>query len=219
MRDRPAARMARAALVAGAIVHALAGHALAARPASAQLAPADWRARLLRAARATEFGPPRAPVADRSVPRGFSTVGLPDVTFAPATGRRRGETGIAGRITSRGAYPRLGIPRGVSYLWVVPRAPTRMAIVPADESQPARWLTTAPHATFVGTTGGGTTGGSSSSMPCPDNSVLTQLGTRRPPGGMRLVMGACTCVDGKWMHAEEYGDELTRANAGVLIPR
>jgi len=210
MRDRTA-RMARTALLAGAIVHAL---ALAARPADGQLAPVDWRARLLRTARATTFSAPRAPVADASVPRGFSTAGLPDVTFAPATGRRRGETGIAGRITSRTAYPRLGIPAGVSYLWVVPRAPVRMAIVPADASRPARWLTTAPHGTFVGSSGG-----SSSSLPCPDNSIITQLGTRRPPGGARLLMGACTCVDGQWMHAEGYGDELTRANAAALLPR
>lgn len=216
MRDRTA-RMARTALAAGAIVLATV-QSLAARPAYGQLAPADWRARLLRTARATTFGAARGPVADPTVPRGFSTAGLPDVTFAPATGRRRGETGIAGRITSRSAYPRLGIPRGVSYLWVVPRAPTRMAIVPADEAQRAHWLTTAPHGTFVGS-GGGTTGGASSSLPCPDNSIITQLGTRRPPGGARLLMGACTCVDGKWMHAEEYGDELTRANVGVLLAR
>ena len=206
MRDRTP-RAARAALLAGVV-----GQLLATAPLRAQQpTAADWRDRLLRAARATTFGPERAPVADRTVPRGASTAGIPDVTFAAATARR-GDVGVAGRITSRTAYPRLGIPAGVSYLWVVTRPTVRMAIVPADAARPAYWLPSRQHT--PGSTSPGTL-----DDPCRINPFATQLGLSRPPGGTRLMMAACTCVNGKWMHAEGFEDALTFTNARVLLAR
>jgi hypothetical protein len=212
-----------AARVACAALAALA----AGTTAHAQQPPAtDWRAELLRVARAATFGAERAPVPDRSVTAGASTTGIPHVTFAAATGRR-GDVGVAGRITARAAYPRLGIPAGVSYLWVVTREPVRMAIVPADPARPAYWLPTRAHATFT-TTGSGTSAGSSSGTgasgsgpdaPCRGYLFNTQLGTRLPSGSTRLMLGACTCVNGRWMHTEGYGDMLTAANARVLLAR
>ena len=59
-----------------------------------------------------------------------------------------------------------------------------------------------------------------SSDPCRANPFATQLGTRRPGPGMALVLAACTCVDGVWMHTEGAGAErLTEANARLLLAR
>lgn len=196
----------RTSLVAGALIPLL-----ALSDAAAQRPNAAWRADLLKAARAASFGGERTPVVDASVPRGFSTAGIPDVTFAPTTGTR-GKVGIAGRITSKSAYPRLGIPAGVSYLWVDTQKPVRMAIIPADASQPAYWFPTTTHESLVGSA-------AKSNELCKGNSLATQLGTRRPTGGTQLLMGACTCVDGVWMHAEGSGFEMTELTSRVLLAR
>ena len=156
----------RTSLVAGALIPLLALSDAAARPMPRGARICSKRTR-------ASFGGERTPVVDASVPRGFSTAGIPDVTFAPTTGTR-GKVGIAGRITSKSAYPRLGIPAGVSYLWVDTQKPVRMAIIPADASQPAYWFPTTTHESLVGSA-------AKSNELCKGNSLATQLGTRRPP--------------------------------------
>lgn len=206
--SRNARRRSYTALVASVLLQCVASTTVA-TTLSAQRASNVWRDDLLKVARAAAFGPERAPVADPTVPRGFSTAGIPEVTFAAATGPR-GKAGVAARITSKTAYPKLGIPAGVSYLWVDVRPPVRMAIIPADAARPAYWLPATPHHTIVGAS-------SNTDALCKANPLATQLGTRRPTGATQLMMGACTCVDGVWMHAEGFGAELSQINSRVLL--
>jgi hypothetical protein len=207
MRDRASLTASRAAtLVArAALVAAVALPTLAVSSAHAQFP--EWQQRLLREARALTYGAEQVPVPDPSVPRPWPLPGIPDITFAPLNGRSSA-SGIAGRITSRNAYPHLGIPAGVSYLWVVTQPTVRMAIVPAESGRPGAWLPTSPHTS----PGAG--------APCASNRFLTQLGIRRPGPGQRMLLAACTCVDGVWMHTEGAGAErLTEAHARLLVTR
>lgn len=156
MPTRPAPRHFRLApvLVAvGALTGAASALPAQAQPASPQ--PADtssaaaqrdpsWRARLLREARTVSLGAERRPEpVDSTV--GPYPRGLPAATFAASAGPK-GTVWVAGRVTSRAAYPRLGIARGANYVWVVAGSPVRMAVVPADASQPAHWIAMRPHA-------------------------------------------------------------------------
>ena len=211
MRD-PAARAAsRAAsrangLVARtALVAALALPAVVPSGARAQLP--EWQARLVRDARARTYGAEQRPVPDAGVDRPWPVPGLPDVTFAPVSGRRSA-SGVAGRITSRTAYPRLGIPAGVSYLWVATQPTVRMAIVPTEAGRAGTWLPATRHP------------GSRASDPCRIQPFMTQLGSQRSSSGGGYLLAACTCVNGVWMHTEGAGAELlTAVHARLLLPR
>lgn len=196
-------------LVAAAMPFVIATPASAQRDGQRNVAP--WRQSLSRAARSASFESERTPTVDPSVPQGFSTAGIPTITFAPAKGPR-GAIRLAGRITSKEAYPKLGIPAGVSYLWVDASNAVRMAVIPADPTQPAYWFNAVTHASISGSH-------EKSDELCRSNPTATQLGTRLPPESPQLLMGICTCVHGVWMHSEEDGFQMDAANARVLTGR
>lgn len=100
----------------------------------------DWRGRLLDAARAEPFDADGPPVADDSA----RTPRPGPLTYAMAH-RRNGDVWIVGRITNTSRTPiaSLGVVPGVNYLWALEAGDSlRMAVVPADASQPAHWLRT-----------------------------------------------------------------------------
>jgi hypothetical protein len=103
--------------------------------------PDSVRAALLRLARDQyTYGDPRAPL-------GGTNPALPELSIATATERGRPSTPrserIVARLHSSRAYPRMGIPAGVSYIWrdTAGGLPNRrMLIVPESLSSPMMWL-------------------------------------------------------------------------------
>ena len=109
---------------------------------------ANWRAGFTAAASHLKFDSDRYPVPDDGVPRNAYPADAPKITIATAMTRDTGRVGhIESRITSDKPYPRLGIARGINYVWKdVSREGARQLIIPADTTYPVHWLRLAPHA-------------------------------------------------------------------------
>lgn len=167
------------------------------RGAATQPPSRDWRGRLLAEAGAVSFGAARPPVPRDSLGRP-NPPALAAMRYA-ASRAPRGAAWVAGRITSRTAYPRLGISAGENYVWVVSGEPARMAIVPADARARAHWIVVRPH---------------------PDSERFC----RADPTGSQFRFGAdavsvCVCVGGTWQEGQETGVALSAADARVLRTR
>jgi hypothetical protein len=109
--------------------------------------PDVWRTEFREAALRIPFDTERGPVPDDGVSPGVRPKGMPKMTIATALTRDTGKVGrVEFRITSAGAYPRLGIPRGVSYVWKdFVGGQVRLLVIPADPSYRARWLKVESH--------------------------------------------------------------------------
>ena len=112
-----------------------------------QQLPRDWRARFTKAALQIPFDSEQAPVPDSGLPPGAYPANVPRMTLALARTRDTGRVaGIESRITSSDSFPRLGIARGVNYVWrEFVNDTLRQLVIPADTSKPVHWLAFSPH--------------------------------------------------------------------------
>lgn len=203
-----------AAHIACVVLVSIAAASCAHRPAPA---PADWRERLSGTARAARFDAERPPVVDDRVTPAEQRE-LPEMTFARVRDPR-GDARVVGKITSKSAYPRLGIAPGENYVWLVAGKRPRIALVPADASRPAFWLAGGPHLGPGGDV-------------CQTDPNFFQLSVE--PGGSAqrddasgpsaatntafvAIMATCVCVNGSWIHVGGSDEAITVANAGVLF--
>jgi len=109
--------------------------------------PLKWRAQFSRAALQIPFDSERAPVADSGLPKNAYPEGAPKMTIAlPRMRDSARVAGIESRITSAGAYRRLGLAPGVNYVWrETVRDTLRQWIIPADTKYPVRWVAFSQH--------------------------------------------------------------------------
>jgi len=114
---------------------------------SVQTQTPEWRARFSRAALQIPFDSERAPVADSGLPAKAYPDSAPRMTIAlPRTVDTGQVARIESRITSRGAYRRLGLAPGVNYVWVESVKDTlRQWVIPANTKYPVHWVAFTPH--------------------------------------------------------------------------
>ena len=107
----------------------------------------DWRARFTRAALQIPFGPDQVPAVDSGLPRDTFPANAPRMKIALALTRDTGRvSGIESRITSEGAYPKLGIAPGVNYVWrEFVNDTLRNLVIPANTKYRPHWLVFVPH--------------------------------------------------------------------------
>ena len=120
---------------------------IGARQSTQQQLPRDWRARFTKAALQIPFDSEQAPAAESGLPPDAYPAKVPRMTIALARTRDSGRVaGIESRITSSDSFPRLGIARGVNYVWrEFVNDTLRQLMIPADTSKPVHWLAFSPH--------------------------------------------------------------------------
>lgn len=110
--------------------------------------PSNWRVAFKEAALQIPFDTGYSPERDTLLPRDLNLPrGLLSLRIAAPRPRDTSRAGgIAFRITSDTAYPRLGIVQGVNYVWKdVVNEKTRWLMIPADPRKPAYSLGVSRH--------------------------------------------------------------------------
>lgn len=146
-RTDPEADMAATRLLGVAGLFLVGGTAIATSRWHTLQSPVNWRVQFTQAALQIPFDVDRGPELDDGVPPDVHLNGIPKMTIAPALKRDTAKAGrVEFRITSAGAYPRLGIAPGLNYVWKdVFDGTTRLLVIPADTSYGAKWLKVESH--------------------------------------------------------------------------
>jgi hypothetical protein len=114
---------------------------------SVQTQTPEWRTRFSRAALQIPFDSERAPVPEPGLPPNAYPDSAPRMTIALPKTRDTGQVArIESRITSGGAYRRLGLAPGVNYVWLdVVKDTIRQWVIPANTKYPVRWVAFTAH--------------------------------------------------------------------------
>lgn len=179
----------------------------------------QWRARLLAEARAVSFEAERPPVPDDSARIAYPAT-LPRATYAPAR-QATGNVWVAGRVTSKTAYSRLGIAPGVNYVWIVAGKPARMAIVPADSRRTPHWLPLVEHAHPSGAAFCLANRNGFRLRYARAAGTADSAQARTTPGGsnrtlLAYQLSACACVSGVWQTPRDTAFAMFASDADQL---
>ena len=107
-----------------------------------------WRAQFTAAAKSVHFTADRPPEADSGL---RADLAIPEAVLnlriaVPRTADTSQAGRLVFRITSDRGYPRLGLARGINYVWQDGvGARSRLLVIPADTNADIHWLTVKPH--------------------------------------------------------------------------